>query len=508
MLLTIILNNEVFSFLILHLCIIVFAYLQLFNWRRSVCFSCCPDTSTRTRACRIYLKVSATEGGTVSSEGGNYDEGTEVNITATANEGYRFTGWEGNDSTNESLTITLNSNQTLQALFELIPIYTLTVTTNEGGTVSTEGGEYEEGTEVQISATPNEGYRFDSWLGNDSNESTITINISSDTELSPIFNLIILVPSSYEVGEYWGQIVEFDPELFFTDDIPDYAQISIFNSLKIATDYYGKYGPQEWWIMGDDENSKSKLISVFCERRVEKSQANFWGGNENFESCFDNLTGRWEDSGTFYTSRSKYFGYLHIVMHLNSSQSIPEMDHFHIDTVVHEYTHAVQHSLNNNPLVPELGNKPVGWGSPFFTEGAAVYYGEYVPRILNNQGLKIDWSPINNSFGLRDKMREYMEEDIIPNLVHCPNFNTDEINFETRDTCSPYRFGAWGVAYLLDKAKNQDAMWQSFWPRIDEIGYNEAFLETFGISLHTFNQEFLEFLELPIEEQLEIIPDI
>ena len=69
------------------------------------------------------LTVTAVEGGTVSTEGGTYDEGTEITINANANEGFRFTGWEGNDSTSESLTITLNSNQTYQALFELIPNY-------------------------------------------------------------------------------------------------------------------------------------------------------------------------------------------------------------------------------------------------------------------------------------------------------------------------------------------------------------------------------------------------
>ena len=68
------------------------------------------------------LTVSASEGGTISTEGGIYDEGTEVTITATPSEGYFFAGWEGNDSTSESLTITLNSNQTLQALFELNPL--------------------------------------------------------------------------------------------------------------------------------------------------------------------------------------------------------------------------------------------------------------------------------------------------------------------------------------------------------------------------------------------------
>jgi len=38
--------------------------------------------------------------------------------------------------------------------------YTLTVTAGEGGSVSTEGGTYDEGTEVTITATPDEGYQF------------------------------------------------------------------------------------------------------------------------------------------------------------------------------------------------------------------------------------------------------------------------------------------------------------------------------------------------------------
>ena len=116
------------------------------------------NTNPTTTITQYTLTVTAGEGGSVSTSGGTYNQGTQVTITATANDGYRFTGWEGNTSSNESLTITLNSNQTLQALFELIPIYTLTVATSEGGTVSTEGGEYEEGTEVTITATPDDGY--------------------------------------------------------------------------------------------------------------------------------------------------------------------------------------------------------------------------------------------------------------------------------------------------------------------------------------------------------------
>ena len=38
--------------------------------------------------------------------------------------------------------------------------YTLTVSAGGGGTVSTEGGTYDEGTEVTITATPDDGYEF------------------------------------------------------------------------------------------------------------------------------------------------------------------------------------------------------------------------------------------------------------------------------------------------------------------------------------------------------------
>ena len=63
------------------------------------------------------LTVTAGEGGTVSTEGGTYDEGTEITITATPAEGYEFIGWEGSDSDSNSLTLTLNSNIEIDAIF-------------------------------------------------------------------------------------------------------------------------------------------------------------------------------------------------------------------------------------------------------------------------------------------------------------------------------------------------------------------------------------------------------
>lgn len=66
------------------------------------------------------LTVTTSEGGTISSEGGSYDEGTEVTITATPDEGYEFIGWEGSGSVSNTLTITLNENISIQAIFREI----------------------------------------------------------------------------------------------------------------------------------------------------------------------------------------------------------------------------------------------------------------------------------------------------------------------------------------------------------------------------------------------------
>ncbi len=66
------------------------------------------------------LTVSAGEGGSVSTEGGTYDEGTSITVTANPDEGFEFIGWEGSDETERELVISINSNITLNAIFREI----------------------------------------------------------------------------------------------------------------------------------------------------------------------------------------------------------------------------------------------------------------------------------------------------------------------------------------------------------------------------------------------------
>lgn len=76
------------------------------------------DTTTAVQT--FNLIVSKTDGGSISSSGGSYDEGTSVTITATPYEGYEFSGWTGSDETSTEITIKLDSNIELIANFQLI----------------------------------------------------------------------------------------------------------------------------------------------------------------------------------------------------------------------------------------------------------------------------------------------------------------------------------------------------------------------------------------------------
>ena len=84
------------------------------------------------------------------------------------------------------LTVTLNSNTSITANFEvLINSYTLTVVSTDGGS-ATGAGEYNEGTEVTLTATASDGYRFTGW-SDGSIEESITITLSENTTIEALF---------------------------------------------------------------------------------------------------------------------------------------------------------------------------------------------------------------------------------------------------------------------------------------------------------------------------------
>jgi hypothetical protein len=162
------------------------------------CSSNDDDTTTLTTEYTLIVKVG--EGGTVSTEGGTYDEGTELLISALANEGYEFLGWQGIENNSSSINITLNSNLTITALFGKISL-NLNVPFGNVDFVNSSTncplltslgvpgmcGTFEYGDDVTISALIPNCSQLVGWEGYDSNQQTITITLTENITLNPIF---------------------------------------------------------------------------------------------------------------------------------------------------------------------------------------------------------------------------------------------------------------------------------------------------------------------------------
>jgi len=79
------------------------------------------DAAAIEAASKATLSVTASpsEGGSVSPQGGTYDAGTTVELTATSNVDYTFTGWTGDfEGSSNPVTLTMLNDQTLTANFE------------------------------------------------------------------------------------------------------------------------------------------------------------------------------------------------------------------------------------------------------------------------------------------------------------------------------------------------------------------------------------------------------
>ena len=148
------------------------------------------DPAEETVNYSLTTAIIPSDGGSVSPSGGEFEEGSEVTVEATAEPGFSFSSWDGDLSGNENPTvITMDSDKSVTAIFEEdSEIFSLTVSTDGSGTVSPGSGDYEEGTEVELTATADPGWSFIGWEGDLSGTTNPqTITMDSDKEVTAVF---------------------------------------------------------------------------------------------------------------------------------------------------------------------------------------------------------------------------------------------------------------------------------------------------------------------------------
>lgn len=132
--------------------------------------------------------------GSVSPAGAHVvNAGDSFTATATPNSGYRFFGWRGAAAvtlTENPITVTVNSDMTLEAVFVADgtepETYTVTVNYDQSRGTVLGAGTYNAGASVTLTATPYEGFRFGGW-SNGQTDSIITFTLTEDVTLTANF---------------------------------------------------------------------------------------------------------------------------------------------------------------------------------------------------------------------------------------------------------------------------------------------------------------------------------
>jgi len=137
----------------------------------------------------------------------NYTSGATVQLTATPAIGFVFASWSGDATGSVSpLTVTMNSNKNITANFTAIVAgtFTLNVTAVNGSVIKNPSLlSYNNGATVQLTATPNAGYKFSSWSG-DANGivSPATVIMNANKNVTANFTLIPIAncPTVIDLG--------------------------------------------------------------------------------------------------------------------------------------------------------------------------------------------------------------------------------------------------------------------------------------------------------------------
>ena len=185
-------------------------------------------TLTPVKKFSLTTTVSPTAGGSITKKpsADEYDNGTEVTLTATRNFGYKFVGWNNTEtgnvvSTDATIVQTMTANTQLTAKFEAIKTYSLTTGVTGGAnnymvslspspTLIDSKNMYEEGTNVTLTASSNPLLKFTNW---NSGETTSTIVVTMDKDQT--------CTASYDATDYiagWDFYKSESPAAFKSDN--------------------------------------------------------------------------------------------------------------------------------------------------------------------------------------------------------------------------------------------------------------------------------------------------
>ncbi len=162
----------------------------------------------------------------------------------------------------------------------------------------------------------------------------------------------------------------------------------------------------------------------------------------------------------------------------------------------HEYFHAVQTA---HVFTKDHGQQESLMGPMWWIEGGAEYMARVTSRHLSDVGTLTasTWTP------LADQMTWDMNNDVKPWIAANEGASASTIPYGPNQHIG-YSYGTWAHAWLADRF-GPDLLLDSFYPNLNDLGWEGSFVNTYGMSSTDFLADFDAFADLPISEQLLIL---
>jgi hypothetical protein len=257
------------------------SYTSTYSWQGVVAKYTFPGYEFTAPAPQTYtITLNVGENGTVTTEPESLTDllaDTEVVFTISPAEGYELDEFKVDGEAvaveNNTYTLTVTADATVDVTFKLIPVepetYTITLNVGENGTVTTEPESLTDllaDTEVVFTISPAEGYELDEFKVDGEavtvENNTYTLNVTADATVDVSFKLVTSILSdevrNIEIYSYESELVISGAEGL---NVMVYNMLGqVVESFAVVSDVERHNLPQGMYIVKVGDNDTEKIL--------------------------------------------------------------------------------------------------------------------------------------------------------------------------------------------------------------------------------------------------------
>tara|TARA_B100000405_G_C16706201_1_gene417907 strand:- start:1200 stop:2042 length:843 start_codon:yes stop_codon:yes gene_type:complete len=276
-----------------------------------------------------------------------------------------------------------------------------------------------------------------------------------------------------------------------TSDLSSDSLEIVKKGIQAAEEYLGSYGPMRVYIIGSDTSATDEAIEDYCSWAYDRADL--------LERCPN-------DQGVGIYEMAYYGGSNAFAQHSRRRSSPTQsfvignpgnMGDYGAKISAHEYVHIFQNAHNLYAEADVFGLESPIW----MEEGAAEFLALY---LADQKG----WISFEQEMAYALEQTQDLR-DLVPDLTIQDLADSRERVGSYCGLCfgvMQYATGQWATAWLVNQSSLDDFFF-TFYPNVYELGVDGAFEKAFGLTMEEFYVEFEEFLELPAEQQMAILPN-